>query len=89
MQTLTPGGFDAMESLRTTIVLEKELYRQIKRLALDQDMTLKEIIETAIRAYLRGDHERAQRSRGGRFGVYTGKVRGSLRRENIYRDILK
>ncbi len=78
-----------MESLRTTIVLEKELYRQIKRLALDQDMTLKEIVETAIRAYLRGDHERAQRSRGGRFGVYTGKVRGSLRRENIYRDILK
>jgi predicted transcriptional regulator len=78
-----------MESLRTTIVLEKELYRQVKRLALDQDMTLKEIVEKAIRAYLRGDHERAQRSRAGRFGVYTGKVRGSLRRENIYRDILK
>ena len=60
-----------MESLRTTIVLEKELYRQIKRLALDQDMTLKEIVEKAIRAYLRGDHERAQRSRGGRLrGLY-------------------
>ena len=78
-----------MESLRTTIVLEKELYKQVKRLALEQDMTLKEIVEKAIRAYLRGDHERAQRGRGGRFGVYSGKVRGSLRREDIYRDILK
>lgn len=78
-----------MESLRTTIVLEKELYKQVKRLALEQDMTLKEIVEKAIRAYLRGDHERTQRSRGGRFGVYAGKVRGSLRREDIYRDILK
>jgi hypothetical protein len=78
-----------MESLRTTIVLEKELYRQVKRLALEQDKTLKEIIEQALRSYLRGDHERGPKSRGGRFGVYTGKVRGSLRRENIYRDVLK
>ena len=78
-----------MESLRTTIVLEKELYRQAKRLALEQDKTLKEIVEQALRAYLRGDQQRGQKNRGGRFGVYAGKVRGSLRRENLYRDILK
>jgi len=78
-----------MESLRTTIVLEKELYRQAKRLALEQDKTLKEIVEEALRAYLRGDQQSGRRSRGGRFGVYAGRVRGSLRRENIYRDILK
>ena len=78
-----------MESLRTTIVLEKELYRQAKRLALEQDKTLKEIIEQALRAYLRGDHQRGRKTRAGRFGVYAGKVRGSLTRENIYRDILK
>jgi hypothetical protein len=47
-----------MESLRTTIVLEKELYRQAKRLALEQDKTLKEIIEQALRSYLRGDQQR-------------------------------
>ena len=78
-----------MESLRTTIVLEKELCRQVKRLALEQDKTLKEIIEEALRAYLRGGHEPGQKGRRGRFGVYTGKVRSSLRRENLYRDILK
>jgi len=75
-----------MESLRTTIVLEKELYQQAKRLALEQDTTLKEVVERALRAYLRGDQQGAQKRKGGRFGVYPGKVRGSLRRENIYRD---
>jgi len=78
-----------MENRRTTIVLEKELYRQAKRVALEQDKTLKEVVEQALRAYLRGDQVGAQRSRGGRFGVYSGKVRGSLRRESIYRDVLK
>jgi hypothetical protein len=78
-----------MESLRTTIMLEKELYRQIKRLALEQDKTVKEIIEQALRSYLRGDHQTGQKDRKRRFGVYPGKVRGNLRRENIYRDILK
>ena len=78
-----------MENLRTTIVLERELYRQAKRLALEQDKTLKEIVEQALRAYLRGDQQREQKSGGGKFGVYVGKVRGGLRREKIYRDILK
>lgn len=78
-----------MKSLRTTIVLEKELYRQAKRLALEQDTTLKEVVERALGAYLRGDQQGPQKSKGGRFGIYAGKVRCSLRRENIYRDILK
>jgi predicted transcriptional regulator len=78
-----------MENLRTTIVLEKELYRQAKRLALEQDKTLKEIIEEALRSYLRGDQKRGQRGGAGRFRVYAGRSRGSLRRENIYRDMLK
>jgi predicted transcriptional regulator len=78
-----------MESRRTTIVLEKELYRQAKRLAVEQDKSLKEIVEEALRAYLHGDQQRGQRSVRGRFGVYAGKVRGSLRRESIYQDVLK
>ena len=78
-----------MESLRTTIVLEKELYRQAKRLALEKDKTLKEIIEQALRSYLSGDQQRGQESGGGGFRVYAGKSRGGLRRENIYRDTLK
>ena len=78
-----------MESLRTTIVLEKELYRQAKRLALEQETTLKEVVEQALRAYLRGDQQRVLRSKGERFGVYAGKVRGRLRRDSLDRDILK
>jgi hypothetical protein len=78
-----------MESRRTTIVLEKELYRQAKRMALEQDKTLKEVVEQALRAYLRGNQERLPTGIERRFGVYTGKVRGRLRRESIYRDVLK
>jgi hypothetical protein len=78
-----------METLRTTIVLERELYLEAKRLALEQDKTLKEIVEQALRAYLRGDQQRGQKSKEREFGIYAGKVRGSLRRENISRDILK
>jgi hypothetical protein len=82
-------SFDIMESLRTTIVLEKELYRQAKRLALEQEKTLKEVIEEALRSYLRGDQQRRRGSGGGRFRVYAGRSRGTLRRENIYRDMVK
>ena len=78
-----------MENRRTTVVLEKELYREAKRVALEQDKTLKEVVEQALRAYLGWDKVGVQRSREGRFGVYTAKVRGSLRRESIYRDSLK
>lgn len=53
-----------MESLRTTIVLERELYRQAKRLALEQDKTLKEIVEQALRAYRRGDSREGKRPEG-------------------------
>jgi len=77
-----------MESRRTTIVLEKELYRGAKRLALEQDKTLKEIVDEALRAYLTGD-QRGQRSRRACFGVYHGKVCGNLKRESIYRHLLK
>ena len=73
-----------MESLRTTIVLEKELYRQVKRLALEHDTTLKEIIERALRSYLRGNQQRGQGNRRRPFRVYAGKIRGQLRRDNIY-----
>jgi predicted transcriptional regulator len=78
-----------METRRTTILLEKELYRQAKRVALEQDKTLKQIVEQALRAYLNGGHEQLSKSREGGFGVYAGRPRGTLKRQSIYRDILK
>ena len=77
-----------MESRRTTIVLDKKLYQEAKRRALEQDKTLRGIMDEALRAYLRG-HPLVSTGRRGRFGVYRGKVRGTLRRETLYRDLLK
>jgi len=78
-----------MESRRTTIVIEKELYRQAKRVAVEQDKTLKQVMEDALRAFLRGDHQGKRKSRSGRFGIYPAKTRGSLRREALYKDFLR
>ena len=78
-----------MKTRRTTILLEKELYRQAKRVALEHDKTLKQIVEQALRAYLNSSQEQLRKSRKGEFGVYVGRPRGTLKRQNIYSDVLE
>ena len=78
-----------MENRRTTVVLEPELYRHAKRVALEQDKSLKEIIEEALRLFLRGGGREGRKGARTRFGVYPAKARTGLRRETIYRDFLK
>lgn len=78
-----------METRRTTILLEKELYRQAKRVALEQDKSLKQIVEQALRSYLNGDPDKLPKNKQGRFRAYPGKPRGTLNRRSIYRDALK
>lgn len=78
-----------MENRRTTVVLERDLYRQAKRVALEQDRSLKEIIEEALRLFLKEGGQEAGKGREARFGIYPGKARTDLRRETIYRDLLK
>lgn len=76
-----------MGNRRTTVVLDEILYRQAKRVAMEHDKSLKEILEEALRAFLRGGEPR--RTGGPRFGVYPGKARKDLRRETLYRDLRK
>lgn len=78
-----------MESRRTTVILEPELYRHAKRVALEQEKSLKEIIEEALRLFLRGGGRGGRKGARNRFGVYPAKARTGLRRETIYRDFLK
>lgn len=78
-----------MGNRRTTVVLDESLYRQAKRVAVEQDKSLKEIIEEALRAFLSGGQQRRGRAGGPRFGVYPGKPLTDLRRETLYRDLLK
>ena len=60
--------------MRTSVVLNDELLRRIKRRAADQGVPMKAIIETALRAYLAGP---PHRSEGYRFTWKT--FRGRLR----------
>ncbi len=78
-----------MGDRRTTVVLDEGLYRQAKRVAVEQDKSLKEIIEEALRTYLRGGQQRRGQAAGPRFGVYPGKPLTDMRRETLYRDLLK
>ena len=62
-----------MENRRTTVVLDELLYREAKRAAVEQDKSLKEIIEEALRIFLRGGQQRMRKGAGPRFGVYSGR----------------
>lgn len=78
-----------MGDRRTTVVLDENLYRQAKRVAVEQDRSLKEIIEEALRDFLRRGQQRRRRAAGPRFGVYRGKALTDLSREILYRDLRK
>ena len=80
-----------MGNRRTTLVFDERLYRQAKRVAVEQDKKLKEIFEEALRAFLMGGQQQQGRRQvpGPRFGVYRGKPLMDLRRETLYRDIKK
>jgi len=74
---------------RTTVVLEEDLYREAKRLAVEQDKSFKEIIEEAVRSFLRGASQPAARRSRSHFGLYPGRAVGDLRRETLYRSVRK
>ena len=38
--------------MRTTIEIDEELFRQLKRKAADEGITIRQVIENALRAYL-------------------------------------
>ena len=73
---------------RTTFMLDDELYRQVKRKAVDRGRPMRALVEEAIRAYLGLGMKPAQ-GRVPKFGVYKMKVIGSLRREDIYEEHLR
>ena len=78
-----------MEKRHATVVLDELLYREAKRAAVEQGKNLKEIIEEALRIFLRDGQQQMRKDTGPRFGVYAGKARTDLRRDTIYRDLKK
>ena len=73
---------------RTTFVLDEELYRAVKRKAVDRGRPMRVLVEEAIRAYL-GLTPKRPISKIPKFGVYRTRIIGSLRRADIYDDYLR
>ncbi|MBI2495264.1 MAG: hypothetical protein HYY90_04725 [Candidatus Omnitrophica bacterium] len=73
---------------RTTLALDDELHRQLKRTAVDRRRPMRVLVEEAIRAYL-GLPGKTRTNKPPKFGVYKLGVIGSLRREDIYAEHLR
>ena len=71
---------------RTTVILQDELYREVKRKAVDRGRPMRALVEEALRTYLGLAKTRRNSSRYPKFGVYRFRVKGDLRRETIYSD---
>ncbi|MBI4597466.1 MAG: hypothetical protein HY737_03595 [Candidatus Omnitrophica bacterium] len=68
---------------RTTLVLDDELHRQLKRTAVDRRRPMRVLVADAIRAYY-GFGLKPKPSPTPKFGVYRFKVKGNLSRKDIY-----
>ena len=71
---------------RTTVMLEEALYRAVKRQAIDRGRPVRQLIEEALRRYL-GLRTVSSRRRTPGFGVYEARVRQSMTRSRMYRDL--
>lgn len=73
--------------IRTTVRFEEDLFKDARKKAIDQGIAFAEIINNALREYLKGSHKKAVYKKI-KFGAYhLGKIKGSLRRVDIYDDI--
>lgn len=70
---------------RTTVMLEDELYRAVKRKAIDRGRPMRALVEEALRTYFGWSAKRG-RTHPSRFGVFRFRVKGDLRRETIYQE---
>jgi len=69
-------------------MLDEELYRQVKRKAVDRGRPMRALVEEAIRTYL-GLTQKPGPGKRPKFGVYNARVIGSLRRADIYKEHLR
>lgn len=47
-----------MKKVKTTIVVEKEAWKEFKKLAIDREMRISELLETVVREYVRKNRRR-------------------------------
>ena len=72
---------------RTTVMLDEELYRAVKRKAVDRGQPMRALMEEALRTHL-GLVEKRPKTRPPKFGVYKARVVGPCSRKEIYEEYL-
>ena len=68
---------------RTTLMLEENLYRQIKRTAVDRGQPMRALVEEALKDYL-GLSPCQVKKNLPKFGIYQARVRGNMTRRDLY-----
>lgn len=73
-----------MQTARTTIEIDKDLLRQVKQRAIEEDKTLRELITEALAKAVRHPWQK-KAGRKIRIRTYNmGEIKGTLSREEIY-----
>lgn len=76
-----------MQTVRTTIELDKDLLKKAKRMALEEEKTLKDVINEAVRKQLESETPLKSKTKAKKYPFKTyhmGKMKGTLRRVEIY-----
>lgn len=76
-----------MQTVRTTIELDKELLKKAKQKAIEEDKNLKRVITEALREQLEPETPQKSKARAKKYpfkAYHMGKVKGNLSREEIY-----
>lgn len=75
---------------KTTLVLDDQVFRQAKRLAVDLDKPLRVVVEEALRKYFLqlSVPEKVKKNPWERLPSWKAKLVGDLRRETIYSSYL-
>lgn len=76
-----------MQTVRTTIELDRELIKLAKRKAIEEDRNLKQVITEALRKQLEPETSQKSKARAKKYpfkAYHMGKVKGNLSREEIY-----
>lgn len=74
-------------AIKTTLRLDETLIKEAKRKALEQDKTLREVVDEALRGLLK-KKVKVRKVSIEELTSYPLKVKGSLKRTIIYRDYL-
>lgn len=74
-------------AIKTTLKLDETLVKEAKRKALEEDKTLQEVVDLALRKFL---NKKIPTRKVGidELTAYPLKVKGTLRREDLYKDYL-